>query len=179
MLNIIFASFGLTAVVAAAYGVNAIISPALLLLQAKFLLSYLTGCAVASSLLANTIDFISSRVNGNRNLKKIANYLSDGKVNIDSRSLKNAEVISTEEQKNVTTPEGIEQEKTENNDIIMRTLKGKVVVARETINTVRSGKKLKLVKENTTFRLLNDEEAKQVKDSNPALTQKVLTRRTR
>ena len=121
---------------------------------------------------------------GRKKLEQIANILNHEisaanvrDVTIIPDSLKSAEIISETETKNTTTSIKTENMESTNNYFIMQTLQGQPVVAHETRCIIRNGKKYKVVKEESSFKLLPWDEAKVVLEENPELTKNVLSKK--
>ena len=120
----------------------------------------------------------AGRKKANKNLEEITRQFQKENEHIISDSLRQAEILTTiEQEKNLSAVDNA-VETTTNNYIIMKTSKGNIAIALETLyNLNNDGKNAKIQKSSSEFKLLPVEATETMMKENPDLVEIVLAKK--
>lgn len=124
-----------------------------------------------------SIEHIQIRKQAKENLQNIVTNLNNNYANINYQSLEQAEIVSIKEENSVITSSKALKEEITDNYIIINSLKGQIVIVKETIERIKKGKEYKLTEETIDFRVLSDREIKTLTKSNEELSNVVLAKK--
>jgi len=137
----------------------------------------LNSVGIAVGFIKETIDVISNKSQGNKELNQIAKDLSDEETKITKNNLKQAEILTHSKREDMINSISPQVEKTINDYIVIPISKGQLMVAREMFHQVHAGMKYELIRQDSSFEILPQHKVAEFAEKHPDLVQKVLTKK--